>query len=152
MHHCWGRTVGGLSRARLIERVLVGVVQFVDDVKDVRPCLKLADLFLLSSKKEGLPLVLGKALAHGIPYIATDVGGNKETVSHGQIGLLVTPGSSEQLAEAIEHLLAHPEERCRMGIKALRRVHEQFNIKDSMRQLNRVLLGETLSDLGNSAS
>ena len=39
-----------------------------------------------------------------------------------------------------------------MGIKALRRVHEQFNIKDSMRQLNRVLLGETLSDLGNSAS
>ena len=39
-----------------------------------------------------------------------------------------------------------------MGISVLCRVHEHFNIEDSMRRLKRVLLGETLSDLGNPAN
>ena len=128
---------------------LVGNVIFAGHVGDVRPYLEVADLFVLSSDKEGLPLSLGEAMAYSIPCIATDVGGNKEIVSHGQTGLLVKPGSPEQLAEAIEYLLAHPEERCRMGANSLRRVQEHFNIEDSMRRLKRVLLGETLSDLGN---
>ena len=115
---------------------------FTGHVSDVRSYLEVADLFILSSDKEGLPLSLGEAMAYGIPCIATDVGGNKEIVSHGQTGLLVKSGSPEQLAIAIEYLLAHPEERCRMGINALRRVREHFNIEDSMRQLKRVLLGE----------
>jgi len=128
---------------------LVGNVIFAGHVGDVRPYLEVADLFILSSDKEGLPLSLGEAMAYSIPCIATDVGGNKEIVSHGQTGLLVKPGSPEQLAKAIEYLLAHPEERCRMGANSLRRVQEHFNIEDSMRRLKRVLLGETLSDLGN---
>lgn len=139
-------------RAQSIRLGLSAVVQFVGRAEDVRPYLEAADLFVLSSENEGLPLVLGEAMAYGIPCIATDVGGNKEIVSHGQTGLLVKPGSPEQLAEAIEYLLAHPEERCRMGINARRRVHEHFNIEDSMRRLKRVLLGETLSDLGNPAN
>lgn len=147
-----GGQLEGLLRAQSIELGLAGVVQFVGHIEDVRPYLELADLFLLSSENEGLPLVLGEAMAYGIPCIATDVGGNKEIVSHGQTGLLVKPGSPEQLAEAIEYLLTHPEERCRMGSNALRRVHEHFNIEDSMRRLKRVLLGETLSDLGNPAN
>jgi len=106
--------------------------------------LEAADLFVLSSDKEGLPLVLGEAMAYGVPCIATAVGGNSEIVSHGQTGLLVKPRSPEQLAEAIEYLLAHPEERYRMGANALRRVQEHFNIEDSMKRLKRVVLGEEL--------
>lgn len=128
MHHCRGRQLEGLSRAQSIERGLVGVVQFVGHVEDVHPYLELADLFLLSSENEGLPLVLGEAMAYGIPCIATDVGGTKEIILYGQTALLVKPRSPEQLAEAIEYLLAHPEERYHMGINGLRRVHEHFNI------------------------
>ena len=138
-------------RAQSIELGLAKTVQFVGYVEDVRSYFEQADVFVLSSENEGLPLVLGEAMAYGIPCIATDVGGNKEIVSHGQTGLLVKPGSPEQLAEAIEYLLAHPDERSRMGANALRRVHEHFNIEDSMRRLKCVLLGETLSDLGSPA-
>jgi len=138
-------------RAQSIRLGLDRVVQFVGRTEDVRPYLEAADLFVLSSENEGLPLVLGEAMAYGIPCIATDVGGNKEIVSHGQTGLLIKPGSPEQLAAAIEYLLAHPEEQCRMGSNALRRVREHFNIEESMRQLICVLHGESLSDLGNPA-
>ena len=136
-------------RRKTVELGLADKVMFTGHVGDVRPYLEVADLLILSSDKEGLPLSLGEAMAYSIPCIATDVGGNKEIVSHGQTGLLVKPGSPEQLAEAIEYLLTHPEERCRMGANSLRRVQEHFNIEDSMRRLKRVLLGETLSDLGN---
>ena len=138
-------------RRKAVELGLGDKVIFTGHVGDVRSYLEMADLFVLSSDKEGLPLSLGEAMAYGIPCIATDVGGNKEIVSHGQTGLLVNPRSPEQLAEAIEYLLAHPEERGRMGANALRRVHEHFNIEDSMRRLKCVLSGETLLDLGNSA-
>jgi glycosyltransferase involved in cell wall biosynthesis len=139
-------------RTQAVELGLASKVIFTGHVSDVRPYLEVADLFVMSSDKEGLPLSLGEAMAYGVPCIATDVGGNKEIVSHGQTGLLVKPRSPEQLAEAIEYLLAHPEERCRMGANGLRCVQEHFNIEDSMGRLKRVLLGESLSNLRNSAN
>jgi len=131
-------------RSRTIELGLADKVVFTGYIGDVRPYLEAADLFVLSSDKEGLPLALGEAMAYGLPCIATDVGGNSEIVAHGQTGLLVTPRSPEQLAEAIEYLLTRPEECHRMGANALRRVREHFNIEDSMRQLKCVLLGVEL--------
>jgi len=139
-------------RRKTVELGLTDKALFIGHVSDVRSYLEVSDLFILSSDKEGLPLSLGEAMAYGVPCIATDVGGNKEIVSHGQTGLLVKPRSPEQLAEAIEYLLAHPEERSRMGVNARRRVQEYFNIEDSMRRLQRALLGEALSDLGNTAN
>lgn len=136
-------------RGKTVDLNLADKVMFKGYVSDVRSYLEVADLFVMSSDKEGLPLSLGEAMAYGVPCIATDVGGNKEIVSHGQTGLLVKSGSPARLAEAIEYLLAHPEERFRMGINACRRVHEHFNIEDSMSRLKRVLLGETLSNSGN---
>ena len=138
-------------RKKTVELALTDKVIFTGHVGDVRPYLEVAYLLVLSSDKEGLSLSLAEAMAYGIPCVATDVGGNKEIVAHGQTGLLVKPRSPEQLAEAIEYLLAHPEERSRMGANALRRVHEHFNIEDSMGRLKRVLFGETLSDLGSPA-
>jgi len=139
-------------RRKTVELGLADTALFIGHVSDVRSYLEVADLFVMSSDKEGLPLSLGEAMAYGIPCIATDVGGNKEIVSHGQTGLLVKPRSPEQLAEAIDYLLAHPEERSRMGVNARRRVQEHFNIEDSMRRLKRVLLGDSLPDLGNPAN
>jgi len=139
-------------RRKTVELGLADTALFIGHVSDVRSYLEVADLFVMSSDKEGLPLSLGEAMAYGVPCIATDVGGNKEIVSHGQTGLLVKPRSPEQLAEAIDYLLAHPEERSRMGVNARRRVQEHFNIEDSMSRLKRVLFGASLSDLGNTSN
>jgi len=132
-------------RARAAELGLTQTVLFGGYVRDVRPYLEVADLFVLSSDREGLPLSLGEAMAYGVPCVATDVGGNKEIVLHGETGLLVEPGSSERLAGAIQYLIAHPDERNRMGVNASRRVHECFDINDSMLQLRSVLLGTGFS-------
>jgi glycosyltransferase involved in cell wall biosynthesis len=122
------------------------IVRFAGRAEDVRPYLEATDLFVLSSENEGLPLVLGEAMAYGIPCVVTDVGGNKEIVVHGETGLLVEPGSPERFAEAIVHLLAHPEERRRMGVNARQRVREQFNIEDAMNRLKQVVLPPGLTE------
>lgn len=121
---------------------LAAIVDFVGHVEDVRPYLQKADLFVLSSEREGLPLSLGEAMAHGVPCIATDVGGNREIIAHGNTGLIVEPGSPEQLAQAIDYLLVHPEERSRMAANGKRRVQEHFNIDKTMKRLIDVLVGE----------
>ena len=145
-HLPWRCTIVGAGplesdlRAQAASLGLGDVVQFVGRAEDVRPYLSLADLFVLSTENEGLPLVLGEAMAYGIPCIATDVGGNKEIIVHGETGLLVKAGAPEDLAEAIEHLLARPEERRRMGVNAYQRVHEHFNIEDSMNRLKQILV------------
>ncbi len=59
------------------------------------------DLLMLSSDAEGLPVVIMEAFALGIPVVATDVGGVSELVNDNVNGLLVTPGSALELAQAV---------------------------------------------------
>ena len=129
-------------RSRSVELGLGETVRFVGHVEDVRPYLEIAGLFVLSSEKEGLPLVLAEAMAYGVPCIATDVGGNREIIAHGHTGLVVESGSSEQIAQAIDYLLTHPEERIRMGSEARSRVEEHFGLDETMDKLAKVLIGE----------
>ena len=126
------RIVGGGAmeielREMARELGLANRVEFVGHVKDVRPFLEQAQLAVLSSEKEGLPLSLGEIMGCGIPCVATDVGGNREIVVHGRTGLLVEFGSPAKLAEAIAFMLSKPAERRKMGEEAKRFVHDRFD-------------------------
>jgi glycosyltransferase involved in cell wall biosynthesis len=67
-----------------------------------------ADVFVLSSLTEGLPNVIGEALALGIPILATDCSlGVREYLEDGKYGLLVPPGKSEALVQGIARLLSN---------------------------------------------
>ena len=122
------------------ELKLDGYVSMLGSQPDVRPYLQRADLFVLSSEKEGLPLALLEAMASGIPAVATEVGGIGEVVVHGQTGLLVKPGAVEDFALAISHLLVHVPERHKMGRAARLRVQECFDIEQSMERLKDLIL------------
>lgn len=74
---------------------------------EVPAYLKAADLFVLNSRYEGLPHVVLEALAAGKPVVATSVGGTPEVVQHGVNGLLVPPGDSKWLGEAVQEMLTH---------------------------------------------
>ena len=67
--------------------------------------LSAADAFVLSSSNEGWANVILESMACGTPVIATDVGGNAEVVSSGELGFIVEFGDRQQLFDAIERAL-----------------------------------------------
>jgi glycosyltransferase involved in cell wall biosynthesis len=74
-----------------------------------------AAVVVCSSYREGLPLCVIEAMAHGKPVVATTVGGIPTLVEHGRTGFLVEPGDAVALREAIERLLGDAELRKRFG-------------------------------------
>jgi len=85
------------------------------------------DIFVLSSRNEGLPLSLLEAMASGLPCIATDVGSVKEVLIHEKTGLLVQPNNPIQLKEALEQMITDVELRKRCSIAARTLVKEKCN-------------------------
>jgi len=66
-------------------------------------------------------------MAHGKPVVASAVGGLLDLVRHGETGLLVPPGGSAGLREALRWLLGDPELRARMGAAARERAREHLS-------------------------
>jgi glycosyltransferase involved in cell wall biosynthesis len=88
---------------------------------DVRDLLAAADLFVLGSAFEGLPVSIMEAMAAGLPVAATAVGGVPEAVVDGETGILVPPRDPAALAEAVVELAGDPGRRSRMGASGRRR-------------------------------
>jgi len=96
---------------------------------DVVQLLGEAELFVLSSVKEGLSITLLEAMASGLPVVATAVGGNPEVVAQGETGLLAPARNPEALASAMLELLADPVRARRMGIAGRERVEQEFDLR-----------------------
>lgn len=95
---------------------LSAYVRFLGIRTDIPALMQAADGFVLSSKWEGLPIVLLEACASRLPIVATAVGGNAEVVLDGVNGYLVPAEEPRALAQAMEQLMAlPPEERRAMG-------------------------------------
>jgi len=108
---------------------------------DVRPYLCAADAFVLTSRIEGLPFSVLEAMACGLPCVVTNVGGNAEAVAHNVNGLIVEPGSADEVAHAILYLRTHPEERAQMARNSRSRAENGFNIEVKMADIKRLILG-----------
>lgn len=85
---------------------LSGVFRFLGWREEVPDLLKAFDVFLLTSRWEGLPKVVPQALIAGVPVVATAVDGTREIVSDGIDGFLVTPGDTEGMARRVADLLS----------------------------------------------
>jgi glycosyltransferase involved in cell wall biosynthesis len=79
------------------------------------------------SRREGFGMACLEAMAHGVPVVATGVGGLLDLVADGETGLVVPPGDVRALRAALERLLVDPELRRRMGGAARRRARERFS-------------------------
>lgn len=96
---------------------------------EVAQALTRADLLVLPSFAEGVPVVLMEAMAAGLPVIATRIAGIPELVTDGVSGILVPPGDAAQLAEAILSVLADPAQKAAMGAAGRAKVARDFNIQ-----------------------
>lgn len=86
-------------------------------------CMARADLFVLPSLTEGLPNVIGEALALGLPVLATDCSsGVREYLENGKCGLLVPPGDPAALADGIARMLGDELLRRELGRRGQERV------------------------------
>lgn len=92
-------------------------IEFVGKVVDVENYLCNADIFLLSSLYEGVPLSILEAMAAGLPIVSTNVGGIKDIVTDN--GVLVPPNDVNKMKEAIIELIQKPEFRQELGKRSL---------------------------------
>jgi glycosyltransferase involved in cell wall biosynthesis len=110
------------ARVGLSERV-----HFLGNRTDIPTLLAGSDLFVLPSLWEGLPIALLEAMASGLPVVASDVSGSRQVVVHGETGVLVPPGNSDELKSAIAALLGDPERARSMGRAGRERVASEFS-------------------------
>jgi glycosyltransferase involved in cell wall biosynthesis len=94
-----------------------------------------ADVLLLPSYHEGLPISVLEAMAYGLPVVATDVGGIAEAVQDGVNGYLIQPGECERLAERMDRLAGSPELRLHMGKSGYELAAGKFALPVIMNQL-----------------
>ena len=106
------------TQKRVKELGLEGHVRFLGPRSDVPEILALTDVYVQPSLYEGLPLSVMEAMAMQRAVVATDVGGNNELVTDGQTGLLVPPGDSQTMGDAILRLLDDPLRRASLGAAA----------------------------------
>lgn len=114
---------------------------------DVGSCWRSADVAVLASHREGLPLSLIEAMAFGLPILATAVDGVPELVRPEYDGLLVAPGDRSGLASAMRRLASEPASRDAWGAAA-RRVYEADHTLERMLRETYAVYGPPWSETG----
>jgi glycosyltransferase involved in cell wall biosynthesis len=108
---------------------------FIGRCEDVGSVLSISDVCVLSSSSEGFSNAILEYMAAGRPVVATNVGGAREAIVHGETGYLVPAGDHDQMADHIISLLVDHEGAKRMGESGRRRINEKFS---SAKQLQTV--------------
>jgi glycosyltransferase involved in cell wall biosynthesis len=121
----------GPERSELERTVTVfGVsdeVTFTGWIDDVGREMSTWDVYAQPSVAEGFGIAALEAMAHGIPVVASDVGGLREIVIDGETGFLVSPKSPGRLAARIRELAEDPKLRARLGAAGRARAAKHFS-------------------------
>ncbi|GAK69611.1 hypothetical protein RRU01S_07_01360 [Agrobacterium rubi TR3 = NBRC 13261] len=101
-------------------------VQFLGHRSDVADIMAIADIFVLPSLFEGLPLAVLEAMSLGIPVVATKIGGTVEALGDDH-AFFAEPGIPASLATSIIHALANREQRLLAGQASQKRFQDKFS-------------------------
>jgi len=126
-------------RRTLAERLGIDEnVRFLGDRNDVPQLLADAQVFVLSTHYEGLPISILEAMRAGLPVIASRVGGVPEAVEDNVTGLLVPRSDVPALAQAIFKLVDSPALRAQMGKAGRARFSAEFTQERMLRQVDAI--------------
>lgn len=115
---------------------------------DIAAVLAETDVFTLTSEWEGLPISAIEAMAAARPVVLTDVGGCRGLVDDGRAGVVVPPGDSTAIADALVELLGDEDRRRALGEAARRRVVSEFSL-ERMTRAYESLYDEVVSRRGS---
>ncbi|MEK4731005.1 glycosyltransferase family 4 protein [Paenibacillus sp. FSL L8-0641] len=111
-------------------------VNLLGHVDDIQGLMQRCDLLIHTSiTPEPFGQVIIEGMAAGLPVIASNEGGPKETVVPHETGLLIEPGNPAKLEEAIRWMLEHPQERQQMGERGMERVKKHFVIENTVKDI-----------------
>ncbi|TDC56057.1 glycosyltransferase family 4 protein [Actinomadura sp. KC345] len=115
----------GVRRDRLAALIdelgLAGRVRLCGLTRDLHGEMARASIYALSSRREGMPMVIIEAMGMGLPVVSFDCPfGPPELITHGRDGLLVPTGDVDALTAALRELIADPALRDRLGEQAVR--------------------------------
>ena len=117
-----------MLRHKVVELGIEEHVTFFPFTKEPAHIFEVTDILVLSSThKEGLPNVLLEAMAMGVPVVSSRLAGVPEVVQDGVTGLMVEPGSVEDLASAIQTLGSNPEACHSMGSAGRQLMNDHFD-------------------------
>jgi glycosyltransferase involved in cell wall biosynthesis len=97
-----------------------------------------ADIYVLPSYNEGLPMSILEAMSYKIPVVSTVTGGIPEVVEHGKTGFLVEPGDVKKIAKYLNILSSNKVLRNKMGEEGFKKVKRTFDVKKISKQLNEI--------------
>jgi glycosyltransferase involved in cell wall biosynthesis len=120
-----------------------GRVRLLGPRDDVPDLFGAADVFLLTSDREGLSNTTMEAMMAGLPCVVTDVGGNRELVQDGETGFVCAGGRVPEMAMRVRELLDDPALRRRLGDRGRARMEAEFSprvMADATAGLYRMLL------------
>jgi N-acetyl-alpha-D-glucosaminyl L-malate synthase BshA len=109
-------------------------VLFLGNQECIERVLPLADILLLPSEHESFGLICLEAMSCGVPVVATNVGGVKEVVEHGETGFLHDPYDIESMAASVLELLRDDDRRSAFGETARRVATEQFEVSSVVKK------------------
>lgn len=122
-----------------IEELKLGdFVHCIGERSDIEELLHQCDVVVMSSKREGFPMVLLEAMSSGIPCISTNVGAVPQLISEGS-GIVVPPEDSEALAAAIKEIYLNREKLPQMGKCAREIVTTNYGIEEVLSKYLQVL-------------
>jgi glycosyltransferase involved in cell wall biosynthesis len=127
-------------RARSEVLGITDCVQMPGYKKNVEDWLAAADINVLPTLYEGLPLTILEAMAAALPTVASNVGGIPDAIEDGVTGILVPPGDSNRLAAGISSLLEDRDLRLRLAKAAHDRVVGHFTLEEQILRTQNVYL------------
>jgi glycosyltransferase involved in cell wall biosynthesis len=104
----------------------------------VRAHFARADIFVLASLAEGIPVVLMEAMSSGVPCVSTPVNGIPELIQHERTGLLATPGDVDSLTTQLRRLILEPLLRRSLAQAAHAKVLADFDLNRNVAQLSQI--------------
>jgi len=124
-------------------------VRFAGQRSDIGACLEMADVFVFPSLVEGLPIAPLEAMMKGLPCIASRIKPLREVFRHGETGLLVTPGSADELAAAMIDLARDPIRRKALGEQAREEAMRRFHCRTAISEWEELYRQAAMNGLAN---